>query len=59
MDNRASKDLKDALQAADIDYTLVPTQNHRTNLSERVLQTFEAHIKAGLTSVDSYFPLRK
>ena len=57
MDNQTSKDLKDRLQNADIQYQLVPPHIHQTNLSERVIQTFKTHFKAGLTSLESDFPL--
>ena len=59
MDNEASKNLKDALHAAEIDYQLVPPHNHRTNLSEREIQTFKANFKSGPASVYLDFLLRK
>ena len=59
MDNEASTDLKDALQEEQIEHQLVPPHNHRTNLAERAIQTFKAHFKAGLASLDPDFPLRE
>ena len=52
MDNEASKDLKDILRNADTKYQLVPPYNHKTNLSERVIQTFKGHFKVGLELLD-------
>ena len=56
MNNEASKYLKDALRDTEIKYQLVPNNNHKTNLSERAIQKFKGHFKAGLGSLDPYFP---
>ena len=35
---------------------MVPPHCHRVNLAERAIQTFKRHFKAGLASVDPFFP---
>ena len=59
MDDEASQDLKDAIMNAYIKYQLVPPHNHRNNLSERTIQIFIGNFKAGLASLDLYFPISK
>ncbi len=38
-------------------HELVPPDNHRSNLAERVIQTFKHHFISILSSVDDKFPL--
>ena len=59
MDNEASTELKTAMTDNEISYQLVPPHVHRANLSERAIQTFKAHFKAGLASLDPAFPVRE
>ena len=59
MKNEASKDLKDALMEADIEYQFVPSHNYMTNLYERAIQTFKWYFKAGLVSLDLDFTIRE
>ena len=56
MDNEASKQLKNTLHNNKIKYQLVPPHNHRTNLAERVIQSFKYHL-TGLSFVDPDFPI--
>ena len=48
MDNECSDDLKAALSKAGLIFQLVPPHIHRGNKSERAIQTFKGHLKAGL-----------
>ena len=57
LDNEISKEFKAALHKANVTFQLVPPHCHRANLAERAIQTFKAHFKAGLASVDPDFPL--
>ena len=38
-------------------YQIVPPHTHRRNLSERAIQTYKNHLKAGLASLDPEFTL--
>ena len=40
-----------------ITYQMVPPHYHRANLAERAIQTFKIHIKAGLSTLQSDFPI--
>jgi hypothetical protein len=40
-----------------MEYELVPSENHRRNQAERVIQTFKAHFILILAGVDDKFPL--
>jgi hypothetical protein len=40
-----------------VEYQLVPPHCHRRNAAERAIQTFREHFMAGLSSVDTNFPL--
>ena len=52
MYNEASNHLKAEFLKQDISYQLVPPHCHRVNLSERIIQTFKNHLKAGLATTD-------
>jgi len=45
------------MQKVKTSHQLVPPHNHRANASERAIQTFKNHFKAGLGSVDPDFPM--
>jgi hypothetical protein len=57
LDNEASAELKEAIKK-NCTIQLVPPDNHRRNLAERVIQTFKNHFKAILAGVDNSFPMR-
>jgi hypothetical protein len=57
MNNEISDEFASALAANNVAFQLVPPHTHRRNLSERVIQTWKNHFKAGLASVDPKFPL--
>ena len=59
MDNECSDDLKAALSKAELTYQLVPPQIHRENKAERTIQTLKGHLKAGLSTLDSDFPIQE
>jgi hypothetical protein len=56
MDNEASSALKKYFTEKEINYQLVPPHCHRTNSAERIIRTFKEHLKAGLDTVNPYFP---
>ena len=58
MDNEAYTALKLTMTSMNIRYQLVPPSNHRSNHSERAIQTFKNHFIAWLCRVDKYFHLR-
>jgi hypothetical protein len=57
LDNEASTALKNLFTANDIAYQLVPPHCHRRNAADRAIRTFKEHFVAGLSSVDSSFPM--
>ena len=57
MDNEASKNLKETVRSTDIKYQLVSLYNHKTNLSEREIQTFKGHFKTRMVLLDTYFSI--
>jgi hypothetical protein len=56
-DNEASAALKNFFTTNDAEYQLVPPHCHRHNAAERTIPTFKEHFVAGLSSVDTTFPL--
>ena len=58
LDNKISKEFKQALYKKGIKYQLVPPHIHRANAAERAIQTFTDHFSAGLASCNFKFPLR-
>ena len=56
LDNEKSSEIIEAFNKYDVKYQLAPPYS-RTNLAERVIQTFKSHFKAGLASCDPTFPL--
>ena len=59
MDNECSADLKKSLAKAEVQYQLVPPHIYRSNKAERVIQTFEGHLKDGLASLNSDFTIHE
>jgi hypothetical protein len=57
LDNKASTALKNFFTAQNIDYQLVSPHYHRRNAAERAIGTFKEHFVAGISSVDSSFPM--
>jgi hypothetical protein len=57
LDNEASAALKNFFTANDIMYQLVPPYCHRRNAAERAIRNFKEHFVAGISSVDSSFPM--
>ena len=55
MDNECSQDLQRALVNNDLDYQLVPPNQHRRNAAERAIRTFKNHLLAGLATCDPKF----
>lgn len=59
LDNEASNELKVAMTKKLYKYQLVPPYTHRSNASERAIQTFKNHFKAGIASLDEEFPMKE
>ena len=59
LDNEFSNDLKTAFAKENVKYQLDKPHLHRANAAERAIQTFKAHFKAGLASLDPAFPVRE
>ena len=57
LDNECSQDLLTAFEKEKVSHQFVPPGIHRANQAERAIQTFKAHFKAGLSSVDPKFPV--
>ena len=57
VDNEASDHLKAALAKKDVAYQLVLPHCHRSYLSERAIQKFKKHLKAGVVTTDPDFPI--
>jgi hypothetical protein len=56
MDNEASAALINYFTEKEMNYQLVPPHCHRANAAERDIRTFKENFKAGLATVDPYFP---
>ena len=54
-DNECSDELRRAFRKSDIAFQLERPHLHRANSTERAIQTFKAHSKAGLASLDLDF----
>ena len=50
LDNELSNTLNKGFENYTVNYQLVPPHSRRTNKSERVIQTFKDHFKAGLAT---------
>ena len=59
LDNECSSELQTAFRKNEIKFQLDKPHMHRANAAERAIQTFKAHLKAGLASVDPDFPIRE
>ncbi len=57
LDNEASAEFKREIQN-NCTIQLVPSDNHRQNLTEWAIQTFKNHFKLILAGVDDTFPMR-
>jgi hypothetical protein len=57
LDNEASAALKHFFTANHVEYQLVPPHCHRHKAAEQAIRTFKEHFVAGLSSVDTTFPL--
>jgi hypothetical protein len=57
LDNEASAALKHFFSANDVEYQVVPPHCHRPSAAECAIRTFKEQFAAGVSSVDSIFPL--
>ena len=58
MDNASSSALNISIKTLDINYQLVPSNNHRSNNAERSIQMFKNHFIVRLCSVDENLHLQ-
>ena len=59
MDNECSNYFKMHWIKEDNALQLVPPHIHRRNKAKRAIQTFKKHLKAGLATIDSDFPVNE
>ena len=59
MENEASLEVTAVLKGEHVKYQLVPSYDHRTNLTGGAIHTFNNNFVAGLVSVDLHFPVRE
>lgn len=58
LDNEASKAYKEAIRLSGMTYQLVPPDEHRRNVAERMIQTWKNHFVAVLSGTDDKFPMQ-
>ena len=59
LDNECSCKLKGSFTKNDVKFQLERPHIHQANAAERAIQTFKAHLKAGLASLDPNFPVTR
>ena len=57
LDNECSQALKNFIRGAHVRHQLVPPSLYRALVAKRAIQTYKAHLIAGLSSCDPNFPL--
>ena len=57
LDNECPAGLKTFMQKEGVTFQFAPPHLHRTNASERAIQTFKDYFVAGISSCDPNFPL--
>ena len=57
LDNECSEEFKNAIMVNNMTYQLVPVDDHRQNIVERVIQTAKSHVISVLWGCDSNFPM--
>ena len=58
LDNECSAEFKTLISENEMKYQLVPPYDHRRNVAEKAIQTFEDHFVAVLCGTDDNFPLQ-
>ncbi len=58
LDNECSQEYKDKISGNGIKYQLVPHNNHRRNIVEKAIQTFNDHFVTALCGTDKKFPMQ-
>ena len=58
LDNKCSKELKQAILDNEMTYQLVPPQDHRCKAAEKAIQIFKDHFIVVLCGTDKTFPMR-
>ena len=56
MDNETSATLADAIAADGVEVEYAPPHDHKSNIAERMIQTFKAHFISILAGTDDKFP---
>jgi hypothetical protein len=57
LDNKCLAVMKACIKGNDMDYELVPQEQHWKNQAEQAIQSFKAHFISFLASIDNKFPL--
>ena len=57
LDNECSAKFKERIQLNNMQYQLVPPNDHRCNIAKKAIQVFKAHFISILCSADKMFPL--
>jgi hypothetical protein len=57
LDNECSVEVKERIQLNNMQYQLVPPNDHRRNIAEKAIQVFKAHFISILCGTDKAFPL--
>ncbi len=57
LDNKCSAKFKERIQLNNMQYQLVPPNDHRCNIAEKTIQVFKAHFISILCGADKAFPL--
>ena len=56
LDNEASKQYKQAIKESNMDYQLVPPDDHRRNIAEKAIQTWKDHFISASSGTATSFP---
>jgi hypothetical protein len=57
LDNEFSAEFKERIQLNNMQYQLVPPNNHRRNIAEKAIQVSKAYFISILCGADKAFPL--
>jgi hypothetical protein len=57
LDNECSAEFKERIQLNNMQYQLIPPNDHRRNIAEKAIQVFKAHFISILCSTDKAFLL--
>ena len=58
LDNEISQEFKQAIKANQMEFQLVPPNDHRRNIAEKAIQVFKDHFISVLCGTDVTFPMQ-